>query len=398
MQKAKYYSLWAVRLLSILTLVTTLAVGKPSAEAGTIPPALSGVGINTIALWSGASNVTSAERFAQHIGPVQRLGFDHLTIVACADWIVGVRCKKSFQNRAEIIKFVNTAIAATDLHVVLVLKGYDQKRINGINQSTLQHALESDEKAKAAFSSAWAQFAKEFSSIPASRLSFNLLNEPEFELPEPTNAKRKIWEEIAIRAISEIRSISPDRTIIYEGIAKAAHERTYRRNRNFKYASVDLLMKPIPFDNIVYGGRAYEPIEFTQQATYRGYDAGNAFSRQDAAQVRRGAERLIAWARKHNVPAMIGEFGCISYTDGVREGPAEQDDCGQYAEAVVEAYTKQGIGVTWWALEKEKTIFKRLPSDACSKKRQCPYWLPRRLVPDPYLMSGLKLSEKALSD
>lgn len=356
-----------------------------------LPEGLAGVGVNTTALWSGASNVSSSSSFARHISVVDDLGFDHLTIIACADWVINLPCKKSFQNEANIISYVRTAVSSTDLHIVLSLKAYGSQQFDGVNASYLQDALRDSDDARAQFVASWQRIAQALSDIPASRLSFTLLNEPEFERPAPSRSLLMSWETLAASAIEAIRQVSPDRTIIYGGIAKSSWSRRYKNGSGYKYPSVSSIMRPLPYDNIVYAGHSYEPFAFTQQATYRGYRVGQTFSDQDRRVVQADAKRLINWSRQHNVPVILGEFGCIGYTDGRTEGPATAQDCGQYADAVYRAYVENGVGITWWSLEKEKTVFIRPSNDACAEQEQCPIWMPQERVANPFILQGLRL-------
>ena len=53
--------------------------------------------------------------------------------------------------------------------------------------------------------------------MPDGHLAFNLLNEPEFEEMKAWN-KREIWQGWATEIVDVIRDVSPQRTIIIEGI------------------------------------------------------------------------------------------------------------------------------------------------------------------------------------
>jgi hypothetical protein len=362
-------------------------------DATSLPDGLIGVGVNTTALWSGASNVSSPSSFASHISVVDELGFDHLTIIACADWIINLACKKRFQNETNIISYVRAAVSSTDLHIVLSLKAYAGQQYDGVNASYLQEALRDNEEARAEFVASWQRIAQALSDIPASRLSFTLLNEPEFERPAPSRVLLERWETLASSAIEAIRQVSPDRTIIYGGIAKSSWSRRYMNGSGYKYPDVSTIMRPLPYDNVVYAGHSYEPFAFTQQASYRGYPAGRPFSDQHRQVVQADARRLINWSRQHNVPVILGEFGCIGYTDGKTEGPVAAQDCGQYADTVYRAYVENGVGITWWSLEKEKTFLIRPSTDACAEREQCPIWMPQVREPDPFILQGLRLRE-----
>jgi hypothetical protein len=49
-----------------------------------------------------------------------------VTIIACADWIINKKCKKSYQNEKNIVAFARQAVSKTNLHIVLALKAYEK--------------------------------------------------------------------------------------------------------------------------------------------------------------------------------------------------------------------------------------------------------------------------------
>ena len=342
---------------------------------------LKGVGINSMLFWSGTSKISSAEAALHHLSPVETHGFSHIVLISCADWIIGLQCKKYFQTKENVIRVARLLVSQTNLHVVISLKAYKQKKIDGHPMSNLNNQLEKSSKVQKSFIAAWADIAEQLSDVPRERLSFNLLNEPEFEHPKPSNSKRKAWEKIASDTIKAIRKISPDRVIIYEGIGKSLF--SSREKGNYEY-SMDLIIQPLDFRDIVYGVHNYEPGHFLQQAKYRSGTVGKPHTESITQSVIKDADRLSKWANKHNVPVILSETGCIGYVDGKTEGPKNPNDCGKYAADVYNAYVKNGIPVTWWALEKEKTIYKR---DSVSEQK----WMPDKRIPDEALFKGFQL-------
>lgn len=358
---------------------------KPVKVKTSIPiSGLTGVGINSMALWSGASEVRTAEKLVSHLSPLETYGFSHVVLVVCADWIIEGYCRKGFKGltKERIVAFTKAVVEKTNLHVVLSLKAYDQKKISGKNTSKLQMSLEKKETTQQAFAEAWTFLADSFKHIERDRLSFNLLNEPEFELPAPSSSKRDKWLTIASNAIEEIRAISPDRVIILEGIGKSLFAN--RKQTRYRHSSVNNLIRPIPYEDIVYGFHNYEPDKFLQQAKYRSGVVGNPHTEAVTKAVIKDAARLTEWANKNNVPVILSETGCIGYVDGKTEGPKNPEDCGLFARDIYDTYVTNGVPVTWWALEKEKTIYVR---DASSDK----VWMPRERIPDEAIFSGFRL-------
>lgn len=344
---------------------------------------LTGVGINSMVLWSGASKARTVDQIVSHLAPLEGHGFSHVVLVSCADWIIGLPCKKGV-SREHIVAVVNAVAEQTNLHVVLSLKAYEQKKISGKSTSTLQTKLESEETTQQSFVETWAYLAESLKHIDRNRLSFNLLNEPEFELPELSSSKRDQWLAIASKAIEGIREVSPDRVVILEGVGKSLFAN--RRKSEYRYRSVTNLVKPLPYADVVYGFHNYEPEQFLQQAKYRSGVVGQPHTKAVTKAVKADAARLIEWANANTVPVILSETGCIGYVDGKTEGPKNPEDCGLFARDIYDAYVANGVPVTWWALEKEKTIYLR---DGPGDKD----WMPSERIPDKGIFSGFRLNQ-----
>ena len=172
--------------------------------------------------------------------------------------------------------------------------------------SKLQTSLEEEEATQKAFAEAWTFLAESFKHIERERLSFNLLNEPEFELPAPSSSKRDKWLMIASNAVEAIRAISPDRVIILEGIGKSLFAN--RKKTRYRHSSVNNLVKPIPYEDIVYGFHNYEPDKFLQQAKYGPHTDSNESGNKRCC--------ITKWANENKVPVVLSETGCIGDVDG----------------------------------------------------------------------------------
>ena len=78
---------------------------------------------------------------------------------------------------------------------------------------------------------------------------------------------------------------------------------------------------------------------------------------------------------------MLSETGCIGHIKDI-EGPESNDDCGKFAADIQKNYIENGVGVSWWALEKEKTIYNRKWPNV---------WMPYDLTPNQSIFNGFKL-------
>ena len=336
-----------------------------------------------MALWSGGSFVNPNDpKFLNHYKNLSNYGFKYVVLVSCADWIIDLYCSRVFQNKNNIIKATKLILDNTDLHVIVQLKAQRQKKIDGVHTSELNTQLEKNEEVAKKFRQTWIDISKELKQYPKDRLSFNLLNEPEFERPKPTKKKRDKWLSIAKDTSIAIREVSPDRVIIIEGIKKSLF--AARKKGSYRY-NMDTLLTPIDIDNIIYAFHNYEPYEFLQQGKFV-KKTGGEYKKKYTEMVRKDAQRMIKWANKHNVPVMLTETGCVGYfnDDGKREGPKTNEDCGKFAADIKKFYIDNGIGVAWWSLEGEKTIYNRDCGGNCFR--------PKKLIPNKSLFEGFNLS------
>ena len=357
---------------------------------GKVLQPLSGVGINAIGYWSGAGEGYVEDR---DIDLMVRFGFEHIVFVVNIDKVFNLHgenpvlkthaAKRLMDRLAQQIR--KAVKRYPDMHFVVAFKSKEGGRPRGKWVSTLHQYLEKNEAFRGEFITAWRIFAESTRDIPEENLIFNLLNEPEFEVPWPTSSKRNIWLRIATDAVDAIRVISPKRTIIIEGIGKSLFAKRYFMTEYYRYDDVDELIKTIERGNIVYGFHSYQPESFTQQGMKWARMAKNykkPFASWMAEQIESDAKRLGDWARRQNVPVVLAEFGAVGYIKNANEGPASFDDRAKFAAAVRQAYGRYGIGVTWWSYEKEKTIFQR---DYVKS------FIPRSRKPDMLLFEALGL-------
>ena len=85
--------------------------------------ALSGFGVNSIALWSGASRTDPGYEadFLTHYKTLETFGVKHIVLVSCADWVINLLCKKPWQNINAVIESAKLILDNTNLHVVIQL-------------------------------------------------------------------------------------------------------------------------------------------------------------------------------------------------------------------------------------------------------------------------------------
>ena len=143
----------------------------------------------------------------------------------------------------------------------------------------------------------WAQIAPHYAGR-SDKLFFEMLNEPR----EPVTAAR--WNAVIPKALAVIRESNPTRPVI---IGPA--------NWNNIDALEDL---ELPDDeNLIVTVHYYSPFHFTHQGAewsegsdkWLGKKWGGA---EDEAAVRADLDKAAAWAKSHNKPLFLGEFGAYN--------------------------------------------------------------------------------------
>ena len=173
---------FAIFLIVIISCSNVVASQNQSIKVLNPVPALSGFGVNSMALWSGGSNANpnNKDEFLEHFKPLEDFGVKHVVLVSCADWIIDIKCKEEFQNLNGIIKAAKILLKNTNLHIVVQLKAYKKTKLKGKNISELNTKLETNNSVAKKFADTWGFIARELAVYSSDRLSFNLLNEPEF--------------------------------------------------------------------------------------------------------------------------------------------------------------------------------------------------------------------------
>lgn len=148
----------------------------------------------------------------------------------------------------------------------------------------------------------WAQIAERYKDRPAEVL-FELLNEPHGKL---TEAK---WNAAIPRLLAVVRKTNPTRPVLIgPGQWNAVR-------------ALDKLELPKDDRQLILTVHCYDPFEFTHQGAswVQGSDKwkGHKWTGSDAEQaaIRKTLEHAAAWAKKHDRPVFLGEFGAFSAAD-----------------------------------------------------------------------------------
>ena len=256
--------------------------------------------------------------------------------------------------------------------VISLKSGFEFKHYlpNGINQNIWLTEFEQKKSVRDGFNEQWRLIAEGLKDIPGENLAFNLLNEPEFENFKGGNA-RETWEKWTTNTVDVIRDISPDRTIIIEGIYKGLFDR---------HNGPANVIRPIPRKNIVYGFHYYPNEEWAKQDYYG--IRGKGIPMPSLNKPKNDFRQLVDYSNSFKVPVAVTEIAVVNPCEGY--GPL-QKDITKYAEMAYEALVPNGIGMTFWALESLMSPYKRIEG-------RCYDIFDKDLIPDKQLFKALRLA------
>jgi endoglucanase len=148
----------------------------------------------------------------------------------------------------------------------------------------------------------WQQIAARYKAKPAS-VYFELLNEPHGKL---SAAK---WNDAIPRLLAVVRKTNPSRPVI---VGAAPWN---------SISALDELALPKADQNLIVTVHFYDPFEFTHQGAswVKGANKwkGRKWTASDAerAAIRKKFAKAAAWAKKHDRPVFLGEFGAFHVAD-----------------------------------------------------------------------------------
>jgi endoglucanase len=189
---------------------------------------------------------------------------------------------------ARVDQVVNWALAR-DLYVILDMQGYDEMALY-------------PEDHRERFLALWEQVAGHYQDY-SPKVLFELLNEPNSAMDAA------LWNEIANEALRVVRRSNPVRNIVVGPVEW------------YSYAWLSTLDLPPDDHHLIATFHYYLPFEFTHQGAswVGGSDAwlGTTWDGTDEEQqaITGNFDAVAAWAKSHNRPILLGEFGSNSAAD-----------------------------------------------------------------------------------
>jgi len=180
----------------------------------------------------------------------------------------------------------------------------------------------------------WSQVAERYKHAPRN-VVFEILN-------EPNRAMNEVWNALHAEALALIRKSNPTRNVI---IGPA-----FWNNMSW-LPKLDL---PADDRHIIVTVHYYEPHEFTHQGAswapeYTRLSGIHWGSPADLAKIDRDFDVAQAWAKQHDRPILLGEFGAYD--------KAPQQDRIRYTAAVARAAERRGWAWTYWQFDSNFVVY-----------------------------------------
>jgi endoglucanase len=386
------------------------SVWKDNGVSDNVAKQLSRVGVNSAINYMGETyyDTINSSKINNNIDKVKQVfndGFSHYTYVISntnkfylekcvevdgwneekdmwniikSDFSTSCLDKDSISSMSKSVKkqILEVLLEIPDAVFVISLKsGFEFRHYlpNGMPQNIWLTEFEQKKSVRDGFNEQWRLIAEELKDIPEDNLAFNLLNEPEFEYFKGGNA-RESWEKWITNTVDVIRDISPDRTIIIEGVYKSLFAR---------HNGPANVIRPIPRKNIVYGFHYYPFFEWMNQDTYQDEGGrGKGVPMPSLNKPKNDFRQLVDYSNSYKVPVAVTEIAVVNPCEGY--GPL-QKDITKYAEMAYEALVPNGIGMTFWALESLMSPYKRIEG-------RCYDIFDKDLIPDKQLFKALRLT------
>lgn len=377
------------RFLGLMFLCVTLNAVSARADVwskNAIPPklalGLSQVGLNSNATWTSCRQRTDSDAV---VSKVLNDGWKHFVYVVCIDDVLNIqrdyaydsgRLKQRMKAIGDQIRRLSRrhpkATFVISMKGRLPVGGWDHFDSKGLRTTIVYQAYETRSDVRERFQKMWQDAAFALRDIGSDTLAFNLMNEPEYH--NRGGKALSEWKTNMVGVIDAIRSVSPDRVLIVEGIFKSKVGLKLSPNK---------LIAKLPRSGIVYAFHYYEPDKFTHKR-----DGGGAkFSSSIKNEVTKDMRAVVRFSKSKSVPVVVSEFGVWGpyMSGGVIKSGVSAADRAKYARSIYEATVPNGVGITWWALGDDNTPYQRLRFSKKDKSQP-------RLVRDELLFQALGLN------
>jgi endoglucanase len=252
---------------------------------------------------------------ADYFRLIREAGFDTVRLPVC--WSAHAAKEPPYSLDAKFAERVDWAIGqalANRLNIIVNVHHYQEMETDPDRQRWRLVSL-------------WEQIARRYRDQPAA-VSFELLNEPTGRL---TEAK---WNTVVPAVLRAVRQSNPTRSVIVGP------------GRWNAMGALDKLELPRDDRHLIVTVHFYDPAQFTHQGAPWVQGAakwkGTHWTGTEAekAAIRKLFERTAAWAKSHDRPIFLGEFGAF--------GAADLESRAKWTRFVVREAERLGFAWAYW--------------------------------------------------
>jgi endoglucanase len=252
---------------------------------------------------------------AEYFKAIKEAGF--ATVRLPIRWSAHAQPKPPYAIEPKFAERVDWAIdqaLANKLHIIINVHHYDE-----MNAAPVEHSSR--------LVSLWEQIAKRYQDRPG-QVVFELYNEPQGKFVDEK------WNAAIPKLLAAVRATNPTRPVI----VGPSHWNAIR--------ALDKLELPEKDRNLIVTVHYYDPFQFTHQGASwaKGSAAwkGKKWSGTEAekAEVTKAFAKAAAWAKKHDRPMFLGEFGAYQ--------EADMDSRARWTTFVAREAERHGFSWAYW--------------------------------------------------
>ncbi len=252
---------------------------------------------------------------AEYFGEIQRAGFNSVRLPV--RWSAHAKSDAPYTIDPEFMARVDWAVEQATKNKLFIV----------LNVHHYEELFETPDQHEARLVALWRQIAEHFRDR-SDLLSFELLNEPHGKLTHER------WQALFPKVLAVVRESNPRRFVI---IGPGDWNNS---------AALEKLELPSSDKRLIATFHYYSPFEFTHQGAswVPGSDRwkGKTWtaSADEMAAIERDFDRVAAWARKHDRPIFLGEFGSFS--------AAEMESRAHWTRTIARQAERRGFSWSYW--------------------------------------------------
>jgi endoglucanase len=262
----------------------------------------------------------------EHFQIIKDAGFNSVRITV--RWSTRTMDKAPYTIDPNFLKRVDEAVNSAlsrNLTVIINYQNYFEfyRDVNGL---------------KPKFLATWEQLAEHYKGYP-NTLLFELLNEPQEQLGAGE------WNGLIKETLTIVRKTNPNRMVVIGPI-------DFNHIPGLRFLSL-----PEDDRNLILTVHYYDPYHFTHQGTSWTADSNSWIGTkwegngEEKRRIKKDFDTLASWARAHNRPVYLGEFGSNE--------AADMNSRVQWTKCIADEAVAHGFSFTYWQFTHNFMVYDR---------------------------------------